>query len=112
MTWECLNCSRHYPDSSIGVPHSADADTKVACLECLDSQSPDLGLNGVVLVVGLVDHTQRDNGGRPITYWDKQAISIHELARMDNQDFWEWATDRMGAGVIAKYREDAEDTQL
>jgi hypothetical protein len=112
MTWECPNCGRSYPDSSLGLPHGADADQKLGCVECIDNESPNYGQNGVELVLGLIDHTERNGRGKPVTYWTRYALDIHTLARTDNRQFWELATKEMGASVISKYREDAEDPEL
>jgi len=112
MTWRCPNCGRSHIDSDIGVPYTADADTKLACLECIEDESPSVGRNGTELVVGLIDHTERTDDNRPQRYWSKYAISLPEMARMDDRDFWEMATEQMAANIIATYREDADEAQL
>lgn len=34
MSWDCPRCERKYPDSSIGLPKSADAYEKTHCRIC------------------------------------------------------------------------------
>ena len=99
----CPNCHMHYDSEEMLVPR--DEEPKIGCLRCMEGWDR----NGVTLVMGLIDYGRRDDEGNPQRLTTTVNLSPMELARTDNRDFWEMATEQMAADVISEYRSDDAD---
>jgi len=98
-TYTCPNCHTRYDSEDVLVPR--DENPKVGCLQCMEGWDR----NGVTLYVGMVDYGQRDKNGEPVRRHVTNELSIEQLARMDDKDFWEHVTNEMAASLIADYRD-------